>query len=157
MMTTRVLSASRYSMITRLCLALTCWLGVSVQAAAPHLEAGVQAVRESQMDVAAQQQLQNNQLNQPTADPSGFNLQMQRTDKTPIKKLLDDLQFSINEVVFDGNAVYSAATLQEYFATFIKRPVSLPELNEVVEKIEDKYKQAGYFLSRVYIPPRLAW
>jgi hemolysin activation/secretion protein len=30
----------------------------------------------------------------------------------------------------------------------------LPELNEVVETIEDKYKQAGYFLSRVYIPPQ---
>jgi len=154
MMTSRALSTSFCWMVSRLSLVLTGLLGATVQAAAPRLEAGVQAVRESQMDVAAQQQLQNKQLNQSNAAPQGFNLQMQRTDKTPIRKSLDDLQFSVNEVDFDGNAVFSDATLQEYFATFINRPVSLPELNEVVETIEDKYKQAGYFLSRVYIPPQ---
>jgi hemolysin activation/secretion protein len=154
MMAARTLSASFGWLGSRLCLLVTTLLGVSVQAATPHLEAGVQAVRESQMDVAAQQQLQNNQLNQSTTAPQGFNLQMQRTDKTPIKKSLDDLQFNVTEVDFDGNAVFSDATLQEYFATFINRPVSLPELNEVIETIEDKYKQAGYFLSRVYIPPQ---
>jgi hemolysin activation/secretion protein len=106
------------------------------------------------MDVAAQQQLQNNQFNQSNTASQGFNLQMQRTDKTPIRKSLDDLQFNVSEVAFDGNAVFSDVALQEYFASFINRPVSLPELNEVVETIEDKYKQAGYFLSRVYIPPQ---
>jgi hemolysin activation/secretion protein len=125
-----------------------------IQAATPHLEAGVQAARESQMDVEAQQQLQNSQLTQPNAEPQGFNLQMQRTDKTPIKKSLDDLQFNVTEVDFDGNVIYTDAALQEYFSSLISRPVSLPELNEVVETIEDKYKQAGYFLSRVYIPPQ---
>jgi hemolysin activation/secretion protein len=141
-------------MSSRHCLVLIVLLGVEVYAATPHLEAGVQAVRESQRDVATQQQSQNNQLNQSTAAPQGFNLQMQRTDKTPIKKSLDDLQFNVDEVNFDGNAVMSDAALQEYFATFINRPVSLPELNEVVEMIEDQYKLAGYFLSRVYIPPQ---
>jgi len=153
-MATQALDASYCSMVKRLSLALTCLLGVSVHAATPHLEAGVQTARESQMDVAAQQQLQNNQLNQSNNAQQGFNLQMQRTDKTPIKKSLDDLQFNVNEVDFDGNAVFTDAALQEYFATYINRPVSLPELNEVVETIEDKYKQAGYFLSRVYIPPQ---
>ncbi len=154
MMTARRISTACCSMASGLCLVLTGLLGLSAQAATPHLEAGVQAVRESQMDVAAQQQLQNNQLNQSNSAQQGFNLQMQRTDKTPIKKSLDDLQFNVSEVDFDGNAVFSDAALQEYFATFINRPVSLPELNEVVETIEDKYKQAGYFLSRVYIPPQ---
>lgn len=153
-MTIKALSASRCSRVSRLILVSTVLLGASVYAATPHLEAGVQAVRESQMDVAAQQQLQNNQLNQSNSATQGFNLQMQRTDKTPIKKSLDDLEFNVNEVDFDGNAVFSDAALQEYFATFINRPVSLPELNEVVETIEEKYKQAGYFLSRVYIPPQ---
>lgn len=153
-MTIKALGASRCSMVSRLCLVLTILLGVDVHAATPHLEAGAQTVRESQMDIAAQQQLQNNQLNQSNVAPQGFNLQMQRTDKTPIKKSLDDLQFNVNEVDFDGNDVFTDAALQEYFATLINRPVSLPELNEVVETIEDKYKQAGYFLSRVYIPPQ---
>ncbi len=153
-MTTKALSASRCWWVSRLSLVLTLLLTVSAQAATPHLEAGAQAVRESQMDVAAQQQLQNNQLNQSTTDPQSFLLQMQRTDKTPIKKSLDDLQFTVNGIDFDGNDVFTDAALQEYFATYINRPVSLPELNEVVETIEDKYKQAGYFLSRVYIPPQ---
>ena len=153
-MTTKALSASRCWWVSRLSLVLTLLLGESAQAATPHLEAGAQAVRESQMDVAAQQQLQNNQLNQSTTDPQSFLLQMQRTDKTPIKKSLDDLQFTVNGIDFDGNDVFTDAALQEYFATYINRPVSLPELNEVVETIEDKYKQAGYFLSRVYIPPQ---
>ena len=153
-MITKALSASRCWWVSRLSLVLTLLLGVSTHAATPHLEAGAQAVRESQMDVAAQQQLQNNQLNQSTTDPQSFLLQMQRTDKTPIKKSLDDLQFTVNGIDFDGNDVFTDAALQEYFATFIDRPVSLPELNEVVETIEDKYKQAGYFLSRVYIPPQ---
>ena len=84
-MTTKALSASRCWWVSRLSLVLTLLLGESAQAATPHLEAGAQAVRESQMDVAAQQQLQNNQLNQSTTDPQSFLLQMQRTDKTPIK------------------------------------------------------------------------
>ena len=126
-MTTKALSASRCWWVSRLSLVLTLLLGVSTHAATPHLEAGAQAVRESQMDVAAQQQLQNNQLNQSTTDPQSFLLQMQRTDKTPIKKSLDDLQFTVNGIDFDGNDVFTDAALQEYFATFIDRPVSLPE------------------------------
>ena len=153
-MAARTLSAVCCSRALRLCLALAVSVAVPAQAATPHLEAGVQAVRESQMEVEAQQQLQNSQLTQPNAGSQGFNLQMQRTDKTPIKKSLDDLQFNVTEVDFDGNVVYTDAALQEYFSSFINRPVSLPELNEVVETIEDKYKQAGYFLSRVYIPPQ---
>ena len=125
MMVSRTLRTSFCWLGLRLCLLLTALLGMSVQAATPHLEAGVQAVRESQMDVAAQQQLQNSQLNQSTTAPQGFNLQMQRTDKTPIKKSLDDLQFNVNEVDFDGNAVFSDAVLQEYFSTFINRPKSI--------------------------------
>ena len=154
MMVGRTLSKSFCWLSSQLCLVVAGVVSASVQAATPHLEAGVQAVRESQADVAAQQQLQNSQLNQSTTAPQGFNLQMQRTDKTPIKKSLDDLQFNVIEVDFEGNAVYSDAVLQEYFATFINRPVSLPELNEVIETIEEKYKRAGYFLSRVYIPPQ---
>ena len=154
MMATRTFCTACRSRVLQLCLVFAGSLVGPIQAATPHLEAGVQAVRESQMDVEAQQQLQNSQLTQPNAGSQGFNLQMQRTDKTPIKKSLDDLQFNVTEVDFDGNVVYTDAALQEYFSSFINRPVSLPELNEVVETIEDKYKQAGYFLSRVYIPPQ---
>ena len=112
MMATRTFCKACCSRALQLCLVLAGSLVGPIQAATPHLEAGVQAARESQMDVEAQQQLQNSQLTQPNAEPQGFNLQMQRTDKTPIKKSLDDLQFNVTEVDFDGNVIYTDAALQ---------------------------------------------
>ena len=115
------------------------------------------AARQSQVDInQLQQQQQQKQLQNQVQSlgTSDFNFKIDRTEKTPVKKALDELTFVLNGIDIDGDKVFDEAETDKSFAKYLGKKTSLSELNEAVENLEDRYRQAGYFLSKAYIPPQ---
>ncbi len=115
------------------------------------------AARQSQVEInqLQQMQLQKQLQNQvQSLGTSDFNFKIDRTEKTPVKKALDELTFVLNGIDVDGDKIFDEAQTDESFAKYLGKKTTLSELNEAVENLEERYRQAGYFLSKVYIPPQ---
>ncbi len=113
------------------------------------------AARQSQLDVVRQQQLLQQQQQQSQTnmlDKSDFNFKIQRTERSPVKKGIDDLEFLINSVEVEGQSAFNKVDTDAFFTKYIGKKSTLAEINEGVEELENQYRKEGYFLSKVYIP-----
>ncbi len=64
------------------------------------------------------------------------------------------LSFKLNNVIFEGNTVYSDKQLRATFEPYINQSITLGELEGLVHQITVKYRDAGYILSRAILPPQ---
>ena len=63
-----------------------------------------------------------------------------------------DIKFLLHDIQFTGNSVFSEAELKDIYKDMIGKTVSLDKAWVISEEITNKYRQAGYFLSRAYVP-----
>jgi len=122
-----------------------------------HAQSINDAARQSQLDITRQQQLlqlqqQQNQLKNSASDD--FDFKLQRTDKTPVKKSIDELGFILKEIVIEGNSVFDQAQVNKSFEKHIGKTTTLSDINEDVADLEERYRKEGYFLTKVYVPPQ---
>ena len=61
---------------------------------------------------------------------------------------------TVRDVVVEGSTVYSPEALRESYATLIGREVSLADVFAVAEVIQRRYRDDGYVLTRVVVPPQ---
>ena len=106
-------------------------------------------IRQSQSLMGRQPQLQFPKT--PTTD---FNFQIQRTEKTAVKKAADELEFLISKVEIIGSSYFPDDQINVIFEKYIGKLVTLSDLNEGAELLDEKYRKAGFFLSKVFIPPQ---
>lgn len=64
------------------------------------------------------------------------------------------LSFKLTHVIITGNTVFSTRSLECFFASAINKTISLAELQNRVKDISEKYRAAGYILSRAILPPQ---
>lgn len=64
------------------------------------------------------------------------------------------ISFVLTQVIIEGNCVYSTDTLQAIFAPYINHTITVTQLQSLVQKVTDKYQNAGYFLSKALLPPQ---
>jgi hemolysin activation/secretion protein len=65
-----------------------------------------------------------------------------------------DVRVQVSHFEFTGNRALSADVLRAAVAPWAGRSLNFGELIEVVEAIEARYKDAGYFLAQGYLPPQ---
>ncbi len=65
-----------------------------------------------------------------------------------------DVRVTVRDVVVDGTTVYSAEALRESYAGLLGREVSLADVFAVAEVIQRRYRDDGYVLTRVVVPPQ---
>lgn len=63
-------------------------------------------------------------------------------------------RFAITAVSIEGSTVYSEADLRAYYETVLTAPSTLADLQAVARAIEQRYRQDGYLLVRVIVPPQ---
>jgi hemolysin activation/secretion protein len=66
----------------------------------------------------------------------------------------DDLKFTIQELVVEGNRLFDRAQLDPLIAPVLGREVSVRDLTAVADAVEAKYRAAGYVLTRAFVPPQ---
>jgi hemolysin activation/secretion protein len=60
----------------------------------------------------------------------------------------------LRKVVIEGATVYSSDQLQKAYAALLDTEVTLARLFEIAQQIQRRYRQDGYLLARVVVPPQ---
>lgn len=68
----------------------------------------------------------------------------------------EKVRFVLRAIVVKGATVYSGEALQALYADLIGTEISVARLFELAEQIQRKYRDDGYFLARVIVPPQTA-
>ena len=66
----------------------------------------------------------------------------------------EDTRVRVAAFDFTGNTVFSSEVLRAGLAGWIGKSLNFGELVEVVETVETRYREAGYFLAQAYLPPQ---
>ncbi len=62
--------------------------------------------------------------------------------------------FTLSAVVVDGATVFELAEFGPLYEEFLARPVNSTDIETILSRITDKYRDAGYFLSRAVAVPQ---
>lgn len=83
-----------------------------------------------------------------------FDLRLQTPEKAATPRAVEDLEFDIKAVRFEGGSKYPEAEMQKLFSDVIGKRSNLEALRQRVARLESRYREDGYFLTRVLIPPQ---
>lgn len=83
-----------------------------------------------------------------------FDFRIQAPEKAAVPKAVDDIIFDLKGVEFEGATVFSQQEMDALFSPLYGQRISLDTLREGANKLEARYKEEGFFLVRVFIPPQ---
>ena len=63
-------------------------------------------------------------------------------------------RFHVSRIEFRGNTVLTEAQVQEALGDFKEGDLTLADLDNLAERVTQRYQAAGYPLSRAYVPPQ---
>src|SRR6266481_4900704 len=90
----------------------------------------------------------------PIAPDNDFDFSIQAPKRAPVPRAADELTFVLRDITITGTTVYSAETLRPFYEGLIGREVKLADIIAVADAIEAKYREAGYILTRAFVPPQ---
>jgi hemolysin activation/secretion protein len=112
-------------------------------------------------NITPQQQRQIEQLNvdrdrfsTPLPPLPGVDLRILTPEKTPVPRAVDELEFQITRVDVEGATYFSRVEIDALFLPLLNRAVNLSALRDAALVLEQKYRERGFFLVRVFIPPQ---
>jgi hemolysin activation/secretion protein len=62
--------------------------------------------------------------------------------------------FSVDRIVFDDSAYLPSEALEGLAADYVARPITLDELNELVNRVQALYSEAGIVTAQALVPPQ---
>jgi hemolysin activation/secretion protein len=83
-----------------------------------------------------------------------FNFRLQSPERSPIPRAIDSIKFTLGGIRIEGATVFLHSELASIYKSSIGQVVVLEDVRQIAEKIEAKYRQEGYFLTRVFLPPQ---
>jgi hemolysin activation/secretion protein len=94
---------------------------------------------------------QQNQSIAPNETKGEINLDV---PEPPSIVQLDGNKFHVNKIDIQGNTLIGSSVFVPIFQTYQGKDLSLNELGQLVEKINEQYRKKGYLTSIAYIPPQ---
>lgn len=86
---------------------------------------------------------------------SDYDLRIQTPERAPVPRAVDELEFEVARVDVKGAEHYPATDVTAIFQPLIGQTISLETLRAAADKLEQRYHDDGFFLTRVFIPPQL--
>src|SRR6185369_6317784 len=90
----------------------------------------------------------------PAPSDNEFDFSIQQPGKTPVPRAADELVFTLRGIVISGNSKFSSDSLKPLYADLIDHDVKLADIQTIADAIEAKYHEAGYALTRAFVPPQ---
>ena len=66
----------------------------------------------------------------------------------------DQIRFNLQQIEFDGIGAYTAADIESIYGDKLGTEVSLADIYGIALALTNKYRNDGYILTRVYLPPQ---
>lgn len=83
-----------------------------------------------------------------------FDLRLQAPEKAAVPRAVEDLVFEIRGVQVSGNTLFSQGDIDAIFKAAIGPAVTLATLRDAAETLETRFREKGFFLTRVFVPPQ---
>jgi len=83
-----------------------------------------------------------------------FDLRLQAPEKAAVPRAVEELVFEIKGVKVTGNTLFKQDEIDAIFKAAIGPAVTLAALREAAEKLEGRFREKGFFLTRVFVPPQ---
>jgi hemolysin activation/secretion protein len=90
----------------------------------------------------------------PITPESEFDFSIQAPKRAPVPRAADELTFILRDITISGAKLFSAESLRPLYEGMIGREVKLADIIAVADAIEAKYREAGYVLTRAFVPPQ---
>ena len=74
-------------------------------------------------------------------------------DTTPTKPE-EQIKFELKDITVDESAVLKTETIDEIKSPYLNREVTLDDIFDIVQKINDAYEQGGFMTCRAYLQPQ---
>ena len=71
---------------------------------------------------------------------------------SPVPESAKNINFTLNEVIIEGMTVFNTSQTEKIYVQYLNTKVSLSVAWEIADAITKLYRDAGYFLSRAYVP-----
>ena len=82
------------------------------------------------------------------------NVQINEADYVQAPSGADDIYFVMDNLIVEGNETFTDAELLPLYEQYFAKEVSLVTLYEIANAITLKYRNAGYVLTQVVVPPQ---
>lgn len=99
-------------------------------------------------------EISRERLTLPPVRTPKFELRIQSTDKSAVAKSIESVQFILRDVAVEGATAFPPDVINGFFADIKGKRVGLGVVREAATKLEGLYREKGYFLTRVFIPPQ---
>jgi len=83
-----------------------------------------------------------------------YDFRIQNPEKAAVPRAVDEIEFSISSVRVTGTTYFPSAEVDAVFAPLVGRKIVLQDLRDAAQKLEDRYRAEGFFLTRVFVPPQ---
>ena len=87
----------------------------------------------------------------PVATPD---IQVRKAGATVAPAGSENVHFTLSSISFEGATVYNPAQLEKEYATRIGTEISLADLYGIAAQITAKYRNDGYILTQIVVPPQ---
>jgi len=92
-------------------------------------------------------------LPQPEAPPT-FDFSVEAPHRSPVPRAVDEIKFKLADIRLVGATTLSPDSFRPLYAGLIGKDVSLANIYDVADAVENAYRAAGYLLVRAYVPPQ---
>jgi hypothetical protein len=86
--------------------------------------------------------------------PPDFDFSVEAPHRSPVPRAVDEIRFKLADIRVVGATTLSPDSFRPLYASLIGKDVSLANIYDVADAIENAYRAAGYLLVRAYVPPQ---
>lgn len=101
-----------------------------------------------------QTNISRDRVQTPFPRTPNFDLRIQAPEKSAVPKAIEEIQFEVKGFEFEGMSLYKREDILPLFADIVGTKTGLEPIRKAVETLENRYRDQGYFLTRVFIPPQ---
>ncbi len=92
-------------------------------------------------------------LPQPVPPPD-FDFSVEAPHRSPVPRAVDEIHFKLADIRVVGATTLRPESFRPLYAGLIGKDVSLANIYDVADAIENAYRVAGFLLVRAYVPPQ---
>ncbi|HXP31977.1 MAG TPA: ShlB/FhaC/HecB family hemolysin secretion/activation protein [Stellaceae bacterium] len=83
-----------------------------------------------------------------------FDFSIEAPQRSPVPRAVDEVHFLLTDIRIIGAKTLPPESFRPLYAGMIGKQVTLTDILDVADRIEDSYRRAGFILTRAYVPPQ---
>ena len=83
-----------------------------------------------------------------------FDFRIEGGRRSSVSRAVDQLHFTLRDIHIVGAKALPAESFRELYAKLIGKEITLADILDVADEIEQSYRNEGYLLVRAYVPPQ---